>query len=230
MPAGNIVVYAKWVAPMFTATFEYQVMIGGETHTVQADIPYGSTISAPTIAHPDGYPLEGWYTDAAYANRFDFSTPITKDITLYAKWHTTQTYGYTVKYVDANGTEIATAYSSTGTPNTTVIAQAKKIDGYELNDAQSKSVLLDADNKEIVFKYGYIGTYSYTVQYLLEGTTTKVSPDKVVPNVSSRIVTENAKYVNGYVLISDTPQTITLLRMHQRMSSSSIIGRLVKRS
>ena len=210
MPAGNIVVYAKWVAPMFTATFEYQVMIGGETHTVQADIPYGSTISAPTIAHPDGYPLEGWYTDAAYANRFDFSTPITKDITLYAKWHTTQTYGYTVKYVDANGTEIATAYSSTGTPNTTVIAQAKKIDGYELNDAQSKSVLLDADNKEIVFKYGYIGTYSYTVQYLLEGTTTKVSPDKVVPNVSSRIVTENAKYVNGYVLISDTPQTITL--------------------
>ena len=31
-----------------------------------------------------------------------------------------------------------------------------------------------------------------------------------MPNVSSRIVTENAKYVNGYVLISDTPQTITL--------------------
>lgn len=210
MPAGNIVVYAKWVAPVFTATFEYQVMIGGETHTVQADIPYGSTISAPTIAHPDGYPLEGWYTDAAYANRFDFSTPVTKNITLYAKWHTTQTYGYTVKYVDAIGTEIAEAEPFTGTPNTTVIAQAKKIDGYELNDAQSKSVLLDADNKEIVFKYRYIGTYSYTVQYLLEGTTTKVSPDKVVPNVSSRIVTENAKYVNGYVLISDTPQTITL--------------------
>ena len=210
MPAGNIVVYAKWVAPVFTATFEYQVMIGGETHTVQADIPYGSTISAPVVTHPEGYPLEGWYTDAAYANRFDFSTPITKDITLYAKWHTTQTYGYTVKYVDAIGTEIAEAESFTGTPNTTVIAQAKKIDGYELNDAQSKSVLLDADNKEIVFKYRYIGTYSYTVQYLLEGTTTKVSPDKVVPNVSSRIVTENAKYVNGYVLISDTPQTITL--------------------
>ena len=210
MPAGNIVVYAKWVAPVFTATFEYQVMIGGETHTVQADIPYGSTISAPVVTHPEGYPLEGWYTDAAYANRFDFSTPITKDITLYAKWHTTQTYGYTVKYVDAIGTEIAEAESFTGTPNTTVIAQAKKIDGYELNDAQSKSVLLDADNKEIVFKYRYIGTYSYTVQYLLEGTTTKVSPDKVVPNVSSRTVTENAKYKDGYKLVSDTPQTITL--------------------
>ena len=209
MPAGNIVVYAKWVAPVFTATFEYQVMIGGETHTVQADIPYGSTISAPVVTHPEGYPLEGWYTDAAYANRFDFSTPITKDITLYAKWHTTQTYGYTVKYVDANGTEIAEAESFTGTPNTTVIAQAKKIDGYELNDAQSKSVLLDADNKEIVFKYRYIGTYSYTVQYI-DKDTGKTVADEKKETTSKRVVTENAKYVNGYVLISDTPQTITL--------------------
>lgn len=210
MPAGNIVVYAKWVAPVFTATFEYQVMIGGETHTVQADIPYGSTISAPVVTHPEGYPLEGWYTDAAYANRFDFSTPITKNITLYAKWHTTQTYGYTVKYVDAIGTEIAETESFTGTPNTTVIAQAKEIAGYELNDAQSKSVLLDADNKEIVFKYRYIGTYSYTVRYLLKDTETEVFNPKVVTNVSSRTVTENAKYVNGYKLVSDTPQTITL--------------------
>lgn len=71
-------------------------------------------------------------------------------------------------------------------------------------------MLLDADNKVIVFKYRYIGTYSYTVRYLLKGTETPVDDPKVVPNVSSRTVTENAKYVNGYVLISDTPQTITL--------------------
>lgn len=211
MPAGNIVVYAKWVAPVFTATFEYQATIGGQTHTVQTDISYGSTISAPPITHPEGYPLEGWYTDATYTNRFDFSTPVTKNITLYAKWHMTQTYRYTVKYVDENGKEIPeTTESLTGAPNTTVIAQAKEIAGYELNDAQSKSVLLDADNKVIVFKYRYIGTYSYTVRYLLKGTETPVDDPKVVPNVSSRTVTENAKYVNGYVLISDTPQTITL--------------------
>ena len=211
MPANNIVVYAKWVAPVFTATFEYQATIGGQTHTVQTDISYGSTISAPPITHPEGYPLEGWYTDATYTNRFDFSTPVTKNITLYAKWHMTQTYRYTVKYVDENGKEIPeTTESLTGAPNTTVIAQAKEIAGYELNDAQSKSVLLDADNKVIVFKYRYIGTYSYTVRYLLKGTETPVDDPKVVPNVSSRTVTENAKYVNGYVLISDTPQTITL--------------------
>ncbi len=206
MPAKNLVFYAKWASRTYTVTF----MNGTAEVGKLSDVAYGTNVSAqaPSGLTPpaEGVQFAGW----ANASGATADMTVTGDVTFYAKWHTTQTYGYTVKYVDAIGTEIAEAESFTGTPNTTVIAQAKKIDGYELNDAQSKSVLLDADNKEIVFKYRYIGTYSYTVQYLLEGTTTKVSPDKVVPNVSSRIVTENAKYVNGYVLISDTPQTITL--------------------
>lgn len=206
MPAKNLVFYAKWASRTYTVTF----MNGTAEVGKLSDVAYGTNVSAqaPSGLTPpaEGVQFAGW----ANASGATADMTVTGDVTFYAKWHTTQTYGYTVKYVDANGTEIAKAESFTGTPNTTVIAQAKEIAGYELNDAQSKSVLLDADNKEIVFKYRYIGTYSYTVQYLLEGTTTKVSPDKVVPNVSSRIVTENAKYVNGYVLISDTPQTITL--------------------
>lgn len=206
MPAKNLVFYAKWASRTYTVTF----MNGTAEVGKLSDVAYGTNVSAqaPSGLTPpaEGVQFAGW----ANASGATADMTVTGDVTFYAKWHTTQTYGYTVKYVDANGTEIAETESFTGTPNTTVIAQAKEIAGYELNDAQSKSVLLDADNKEIVFKYRYIGTYSYTVQYLLEGTTTKVSPDKVVPNVSSRIVTENAKYVNGYVLISDTPQTITL--------------------
>ena len=206
MPAKNLVFYAKWASRTYTVTF----MNGTAEVGKLSDVAYGTNVSAqaPSGLTPpaEGVQFAGW----ANASGATADMTVTGDVTFYAKWHTTQTYGYTVKYVDANGTEIAKAESFTGTPNTTVIAQAKEIAGYELNDAQSKSVLLDADNKEIVFKYRYIGTYSYTVQYLLEGTTTKVSPDKVVPNVSSRTVTENAKYVNGYVLISDTPQTITL--------------------
>jgi uncharacterized repeat protein (TIGR02543 family) len=30
--------------------------------------------------------LEGWYTDSACRNRFDFSTPVTERLTLYANW------------------------------------------------------------------------------------------------------------------------------------------------
>ena len=34
----------------------------------------------------EGAAFEGWYTDAALTNVYDFSTPITKDLILYAKW------------------------------------------------------------------------------------------------------------------------------------------------
>ena len=206
MPAKNLVFYAKWASKTYTVTF----MNGDAEVGKLSDVAYGTNVSAqaPSGLTPpvEGAQFVGWVN----ASGATADMTVTGDVTFYAKWHTTQTYGYTVKYVDAIGTEIAEAESFTGAPNTTVIAQAKEIAGYELNDAQSKSVLLDADNKEIVFKYRYIGTYSYTVRYLLKDTETPVDDPKVVPNVSSRTVTENAKYVNGYVLISDTPQTITL--------------------
>ena len=206
MPAKNLVFYAKWASRTYTVTF----MNGTAEVGKLSDVAYGTNVSAqaPSGLTPpaEGVQFAGW----ANASGATADMTVTGDVTFYAKWHTTQTYGYTVKYVDANGTEIAETESFTGTPNTTVIAQAKEIAGYELNDAQSKSVLLDADNKEIVFKYRYIGTYSYTVRYLLKDTETEVFNPKVVTNVSSRTVTENAKYKDGYKLVSDTPQTITL--------------------
>ena len=37
----------------------------------------------PTL---DGYTFKGWYTDNTFSTPFDFATPITSDITLFAKW------------------------------------------------------------------------------------------------------------------------------------------------
>ncbi len=44
--------------------------------------------TAVTPAEPvsDDYEFVGWYTDKDYTQAFDFSTPITSDLTLYAKW------------------------------------------------------------------------------------------------------------------------------------------------
>jgi len=44
-------------------------------------------VVAPIEPEREGYYFGGWYTEKDYKNLFDFnSTPITKDITLYAKW------------------------------------------------------------------------------------------------------------------------------------------------
>ncbi len=47
------------------------------------------TAVAPAEPVSDDYEFVGWYTDKAYTQAFDFSTPITSDLTLYAKWKAT---------------------------------------------------------------------------------------------------------------------------------------------
>jgi len=63
-------------------TFDSQ---GGSTVS-QVNVEYNTTISKPTDPTRTGFTIAGWYTDAALTQAFDFSTPITVDITLYAKW------------------------------------------------------------------------------------------------------------------------------------------------
>ena len=68
----------------------------GEMHTVtfvtncgqsvpEQQVESGFTASEPTVEN-EGYWLNGWFTDNSFSMPFDFSTPITSDLTLYASW------------------------------------------------------------------------------------------------------------------------------------------------
>lgn len=46
----------------------------------------GETIVKPITPIKTGYTFDEWYTDISFSNLFDFSTKITSDIILYAKW------------------------------------------------------------------------------------------------------------------------------------------------
>jgi uncharacterized repeat protein (TIGR02543 family) len=46
----------------------------------------GATIAEPSAPVKADYIFGGWYKDYYFANLFDFSTPITEDLMLYAKW------------------------------------------------------------------------------------------------------------------------------------------------
>ena len=79
-------------------TLDVLVIFGNETHAVSfnanghgtapatQNIHYMKTASEPTMADVDDYMFGGWYTDATCTQKYDFSTPVTEDITLYAKW------------------------------------------------------------------------------------------------------------------------------------------------
>ena len=79
----NITLYAKWRPATRTVTFETN---GGSEVKAQT-VDYGTAVTAPTAPEKEGYVFDGWYTDSALTNAYDFSAVVTKNITLYAKWH-----------------------------------------------------------------------------------------------------------------------------------------------
>ena len=80
---SNTTVYAKWTAK------DYEVRLiteHGKTPTSQ-NVPYNGTASNPGKLSAEGYTFIGWYTDNTHdSTKFDFSTPITGDTKVYAKW------------------------------------------------------------------------------------------------------------------------------------------------
>ena len=67
-----------------TVTFVYN---NGQADT-QQQVAFGASAS-PVDPEPawEGHAFKGWYTDdGTFANAYDFDTPVTQDITLYAKW------------------------------------------------------------------------------------------------------------------------------------------------
>ena len=71
-----------------TATYQtYTVtFMDGTTNAGTQTVRKGATATRPTNITKDGYAIEGWYTNSGLTTKFDFSTPITADTTLYAKW------------------------------------------------------------------------------------------------------------------------------------------------
>lgn len=102
MPANNITVYAKWVAPTFTVT----VYDADKTKVLKtfSDIPRGGSISADQmpkddVTVPQGSEFLGW-VNKADDKPFNFDTKIYQKYELYALVGSKD--GYTVTY-DKNG-------------------------------------------------------------------------------------------------------------------------------
>ena len=79
---SNTTVYAKWTAKDYEVSF---VTEHGKAPTSQ-NVPYNGAAKDPGKLKAEGYTFIGWYTDAAHTTEFNFSTPITGDTKVYAKW------------------------------------------------------------------------------------------------------------------------------------------------
>ena len=79
---SNTTVYAKWTAKDYEVSF---ITEHGKTPTSQ-NVPYNKTATNPGELSAEGYTFDDWYTDDTYTTKFDFTKPIKRNTTVYAKW------------------------------------------------------------------------------------------------------------------------------------------------
>lgn len=98
MPAKDITLYAAWDANDFTIKFVSQ---DEEVEALRQVVEYGQKVTQPENPVREGYTFKGWYLEE---EAYDFSTIITEEVTLTAKW---EINSYKVTYDTVGGSEIA---------------------------------------------------------------------------------------------------------------------------
>lgn len=110
---SNTTVYAKWTAKDYEVSF---VTEHGKAPTSQ-NVPYNGTATDPGKLTEEGYTFVGWYADHTCTTEFKFSTPITGDTKVYAKWekNAPNTYALNVSgaFVYVDGVDVTASAGDT---------------------------------------------------------------------------------------------------------------------
>lgn len=113
---SNTTVYAKWTANDYYVSF---VTEHGDPPTSQ-NVTYNGTATDPGTLTEEGYTFDGWYADDTYTTKFNFSTPITGDTKVYAKWekNAPNTYALNVSgaFVYVDGVDVTAPAGDTSLP------------------------------------------------------------------------------------------------------------------
>lgn len=116
---SNTTVYAKWTAKNYEVRF---ITEHGNAPTSQ-NVPYNGTADDPGKLSAEGYTFIGWYTDHTCTTEFNFSTPITGDTKVYAKWEKNapvlpDTYALNVSgaFVYVDGVDVTAPAGDTSLP------------------------------------------------------------------------------------------------------------------
>lgn len=166
MPANNLPLYAKWIAPTFTVSFDTAGASGATpTNQTVEKYKYATAPADPTRYH---YNFLGWYTSDG--KRFEWDKKITSDIKLTAKWELKPLI-YTVKYLEKGSDTRLAADKEITSPSLTVgqniTEKPLAITGYR-PEVTASTIQLDYDNNTIIFYYTpRAAEVDYTIRYVL---------------------------------------------------------------
>ena len=128
----------------------------------------GEKATKPADPNRDGYKFDGWYQDATFAKTFDFETPITANVTVYAKW---TAIGYSITSI--TGTTADASHSWTKGSTTEVVITVKPDEGEDHSFAHFTGVQIDG--KTLTRDTDYTAREGSTIVTLKPATLQKLS-------------------------------------------------------
>lgn len=198
----NTTVYAQWKIN------QYKVIFNADNNTDPSSVTvdHGKTVSEPAKPVKTGFTFMGWFLDGA-TSAYDFSTPVTADITLTAQWKKDPvptritantpapvTYGYDAAALKAAiGAVVIDTETGRPVPNAAV-TYSPSLDN------------LPAGEYDVTVKF------AATNDYLASSTTIKVTVNKAAaPTVS--VASQTIKFGQAFEVadpISTTPNVKTI--------------------
>lgn len=138
----------------YTVTFETN---GGSSVDAQK-VARGESAVEPAAPTKMGYTFEGWYADAEGTTAYDFTTPVTGDITIYAKWqkNSSSKPSYEASVAQPENGTIKLS-STTVKAGTIVVVTVTPDDGYVLDSL----IILDKNGNAVEVTDNGDGTYAF---------------------------------------------------------------------
>ena len=149
------------------------------TSVASQNVNAGEKLTEPSTPTKEGFTFDGWYEDSTFSKKFDFNTPITDNMTLYAKWIENK---YTLTF-DANGgsgemTPIADLTGEHDLPaNEFTAPSGKQFKGWSLTTDGAIVTKVDmTENKTVYAIWENIPVTTYTLTFDANGGSGTMAP------------------------------------------------------
>ena len=185
---GLVTLYAQWTESKpvtYTVSFDLK---GHGTAVDPQTVESGKTAAAPDPApSEEGWTFENWYSDESLETPYDFSAPVTGDITLYAKWSQVKPETYTVSFdLNGHGTAVdpqtVEAGKTAAAPEPAPSEEGWTFEGWYSDEGLQTPYDFAAPvtgDITLYAKWSQVKPETYTVSFDLKGHGTAVDPQTV---------------------------------------------------
>lgn len=171
----TVTYYATYQATFERSTNQYTVTFHANGHASDPQsqtVDYGQTVNAPSSYefYESGWTFGGWYREPSCQNQWNFSTGVTEDIDLYAKWTANTNTPYEVYYWKQNIKDdgysiLEYDWSKSGTTGQLTAAEARTYTGFTMLPFSQLPIAADGSTVINI----YYDRIIYEIQFVADG-------------------------------------------------------------